>query len=319
MEGNKGGEFMQAERQNNQLVLAFGKRSEGEARSETCEGIEVCVARADTDSPAAGPTMEEVLEPGNLKKALERVRRNKGALGVDGMTVEDLGDYLRGQWSGIRARLLEGSYSPRPVRRVEIPKAGGGMRLLGVPTVLDRFIQQAVEGVGGFLAKRLKLVVNTTKSAVGRPARRSFLGFSFTPGPRPKRRVGPKALGRFKQRVRELTRCVKGVSLSGLIKELSRYIAGWRGYFGRCETPGVLRGLDKWIRRRIRAIVWRQWKMGRTRFRALRRLGIGKDLAAQTAGSSRGPWSISASPALSIALPNAALAKLGLASCCPIQ
>ena len=179
--------------------------------------------------------------------------------------------------------------------------------------------ERVMEGVVGFLAKRLKLVVNTAKSAVDRPARRSFLGFSFTSGPTPKRRVAPKALGRFKQRVRELTRCVKGASLSGLIKELSRYIAGWRGYFGRCETPTVLRRMDEWIRRRIRAIVWRQWKRGRTRFKALRRLGIGKDLAARTAGSSRGPWRLSMSPALSIALPNAALAKLGLVSCCPIQ
>ena len=151
MEGSKGGELMRTKRQNNQLVLAFSKRSKGEARSGACEGTEVCVARADTERPAAGPTMEEVLEPGNLKKALERVRRNKGAPGVDGMTVEDLGDYLKEQWSGIRAQLLEGSYSPQPVRRVEIPKAGGGMRLLGVPTVLDRFIQQAV---GQVLGKR---------------------------------------------------------------------------------------------------------------------------------------------------------------------
>ncbi len=132
---------MWAKRQNNQLELAFGKRSEGEARSEACKGTEVCVARAETESPATGPTMEEVLEPGNLNKALGRVRRNKGAPGPDGMTVEELGDYLREQWPGIRAQLLEGSYSPQPVRRVEIPKAGGGVRPLGVPTVLDRFIQ----------------------------------------------------------------------------------------------------------------------------------------------------------------------------------
>ena len=142
---------MRTKRQNNQLKLAFGKRSEGEARSGACGGTEVSVARADTERPAAGPTMEEVLEPGNLKKALERVRNNKGAPGVDGMTVEELGDQLREQWPGIRAQLLEGSYRPQPVRRVEIPKASGGKRPLGVPTVLDRFIQQAV---GQVLGKR---------------------------------------------------------------------------------------------------------------------------------------------------------------------
>ncbi len=107
------------------------------------------MARADTESPAAGPTLEEVLEPSNLNNALERVRRNKGAPGSDGMTVEELGDYLREQWPEIRTWLLEGNYSPQPVRRVEIPKAGGSMRLLGVPTVLDRFIQQAVGQVLG--------------------------------------------------------------------------------------------------------------------------------------------------------------------------
>ena len=108
---------MRTKRQNNQLELAFGKRSKGEARSGACGGTEVCVARADTERPAAGPTMEEVLEPGNLKKALERVRRNKGAPGADGMTVEELGDYLRESWPGIRAQLLEGGYKPQPVRR----------------------------------------------------------------------------------------------------------------------------------------------------------------------------------------------------------
>ena len=174
-----------------------------------------------------------------------------------------------------------------------------------------------MEGVERFLAKRLKLVVNAAKSAVDRPARRSFLGFSFTPGATPKRRVAPKALVRFKEGVRELTRCVKSVSIDQLIKELSSYLVGWRGYFGYCETPGVLGSVDKWIRRRIRAIVWRQWKRGRTRFKALRRLGVGKDLAAQTVGSSRGPWRISKSPALHYALPKASLAKFGLVSVLP--
>ena len=175
--------------------------------------------------------------------------------------------------------------------------------------------ERVMAGVEGFLAKRLKLVVNTAKSSVDRPARRSFLGFSFTPGAKPKRRVAPKSLARFKRRVRELTRCVRGASLSEVIKELSGYIVGWRGHFGHCETLAAMGRVDKWIRRRIRAIVWRQWKRGRTRYKALRRLGVGRDLAAQTAGSAHGPWRISMSPALSIALPNASLAKLGLVSC----
>ena len=455
---------MRAKRQNIQMELALGPGAKGEARSAGDRGTEARTACAEPERPAAGqgPSMEAVVEPGNLKKALARVRRNKGAPGIDGMTVDDLGDHLQGQWAEIRSRLLDGTYTPQPVRRVEIPKASGGTRPLGVPTVLDRFIQQAVMQVlqgdwdptfsdasygfrpgrsahqaveraqehiragfaivvdldlekffdrvnhdilmglvakrvadkrllrlirgfltagvlegglvgpstkgtpqGGplspllsnlmldvldkelekrghrfvryaddcniyvrsrragervmasvtrFLAQRLKLTVNADKSAVDRPAARAFLGFSFTSGPEAKRRIAPQALTRFKARVRELTRGTKSVSLAHLVSELSRYLVGWRGYFGFCETPSVLRRLDQWIRRRLRAIVWRQWKRGRTRFAALRRLGVNKHLAAKTAGSARGPWRISASPALSYALPNAFFDRLGLAT-----
>ncbi len=455
---------MRAKRQNIQMELALGPGAKGEARSAGDRGTEARTACAEPERPAAGqgPSMEAVVEPGNLKKALARVRRNKGAPGIDGMTVDDLGDHLQGQWAEIRSRLLDGTYTPQPVRRVEIPKASGGTRPLGVPTVLDRFIQQAVMQVlqgdwdptfsdasygfrpgrsahqaveraqehiragfaivvdldlekffdrvnhdilmglvarrvadkrllrlirgfltagvlegglvgpstkgtpqGGplspllsnlmldaldkelekrghrfvryaddcniyvrsrragervmasvtrFLAQRLKLTVNADKCAVDRPAARAFLGFSFTSGPEAKRRIAPQALTRFKARVRELTRGTKSVSLAHLVSELSRYLVGWRGYFGFCETPSVLRRLDQWIRRRLRAIVWRQWKRGRTRFAALRRLGVNKHLAAKTAGSARGPWRISASPALSYALPNAFFDRLGLAT-----
>ena len=137
---------MQATRRNIQLELALEPAAKGEARSAGARGTEARMARAEPERPAAGqePSMEAVVEPGNLKKALARVRRNKGAPGVDGMTVDELGDHLKAHWPEIRSRLLAGSYTPQPVRRVEIPKASGGVRLLGVPTVLDRFIQQAV-------------------------------------------------------------------------------------------------------------------------------------------------------------------------------
>ena len=137
---------MQATRRNIQLELALEPAAKGEARSAGARGTEARMARAEPERPAAGqePSMEAVVEPGNLKKALARVRRNKGAPGVDGMTVDELGDHLKTHWPEIRSRLLAGSYTPQPVRRVEIPKASGGVRLLGVPTVLDRFIQQAV-------------------------------------------------------------------------------------------------------------------------------------------------------------------------------
>jgi RNA-directed DNA polymerase len=404
--------------------------------------------------------MEEVCGRKNCQQALARVKRNKGSAGIDGMTVEQLPAYLKQHWPTIREQLLRGTYKPQPVKRVEIPKPDGGMRKLGIPTVLDRFIQQAVmqvlqgrwdrtfsgysygfrpgrsahqavakaqqyiaagygwvvdldlekffdrvnhdklmskigkrindkqllkliraflragvmesglvspvdEGTpqGGplspllsnivldeldrelerrghrfvryaddsniyvrsrragervmtsikqFITRQLKLKVNEQKSAVARPRERKFLGFSFTWQREPKRRIAPKAIARFKQRVRELTRRTRGVSVETMAGQLGRYLTGWRGYFGFCQTPSVLQRLDRWLRRRLRLVVWKQWKYTRVRFAELRKRGVSKDLAAQTAGSAHGPWRLSNSPALSIALPNAYFASLGL-------
>jgi RNA-directed DNA polymerase len=441
----------------------LGRGATGEARSVPSREAEACTARTSLERPAvAGPSMEAVLERENLKQALAQVRRNKGAAGIDGMNVNDLAAHLKTHWPMIRAQLLEGTYKPQPVRRVEIPKASGGTRPLGIPTVLDRFIQQAVMqvlqtewdgtfsetsfgfrpgrsahqavkraqayiasghtvvvdidlekffdrvnhdilmgliakrvadkrilkliraflnvgvmegGLGGpteegmpqggplspllsnlmldvldkelekrghrfvryaddcniyvrsqkagervmtgiekFLEKRLKLKVNRAKSAAAKPSVRKFLGFSFTGGKEPRRRIAPQALARFKARVRQLTRRTGGQSLAQIVRELSIYLIGWRGYFGFCQTPSVLRALDEWIRRRLRAIAWKQWKHGRARFAELRRRGVGRDLAAQTAGSPHGPWRLANSPALTIALPNGFLGSLGLAS-----
>jgi RNA-directed DNA polymerase len=114
--------------------------------------------------------------------------------------------------------------------------------------------------------------------------------------------------------VRELTRRTRGKSLTQIVKELSVYLIGWRSYFGFCETPSVLRDLDQWTRRRLRAIAWKQWKRGPTRFAELRRRGVGRDLAAKTAGSPHGPWRLSNSPALTIALPNAFFNSIDLAT-----
>ena len=138
--------LMRTRRQNIQLELALEPVAKGEARNPDTQGTEARTAHAEPERPATGqqPLMEAVVEPGNLKKALARVRRNRGAPGVDGMTVDELGDHLKVHWPEIRSRLLAGSYAPQPVRRVEIPKVSGGVRRLGVPTVLDRFIQQAV-------------------------------------------------------------------------------------------------------------------------------------------------------------------------------
>src|SRR6266436_1873533 len=453
-------------RQKNQVELNFGTGAEGEARSAAARESEARTARTCLERPVvAGPSMEAVVERENLKEALAQVKRNKGAAGIDGMSVDALPAHLKEHWPTIRAQLLDGTYQPQPVRRVEIPKASGGTRPLGIPTVLDRFIQQAVmqvlqadwdrtfsetsfgfrprrsahqavakaqayiasghdvvvdfdlekffdrvnhdilmglvakrvtdkrilklirgfltagvladglvspteegtpqggplspllsnlmldvldkelekrghrfvryaddcniyvrsrragervmAGVEQFLAKRLKLRVNKAKSAVAKPNVRKFLGFSFTGGRTPRRRIAPQAIDRFKARVRELTRRTCGQSLSQVAKELSCYLIGWRGYFGFCETPSVLDKLDQWTRRRLRAIAWKQWKRGRTRFARLRRRGVGRDLAAQTAGSPHGPWRLSHSPALTIALPNVFFASLGLVTLAP--
>jgi RNA-directed DNA polymerase len=454
-------------RQNNQWELNLSTGATGEARSVAAQATEARAARVEIESRAAGvgPSMEAIVERDNLRKALARVKRNKGAAGIDDMSFEALGPYLKEHWPTIWAQLLDGSYKPQPVRRVEIPKATGGKRPLGIPTVLDRFIQQAVmqvlqadwdrkfsehsfgfrprrsahqavaraqeyiasghdwvvdidlekffdrvnhdilmglvakrvtdkrilklirgflaagvlegglvspteegtpqggplspllsnlmldvldrelekrshrfvryaddcniyvrsqragkrvmESIERFLTKHLKLKVNKAKSAVAQPSKRKFLGFSFTSGKEPRRRIAPQALARFKSRVRQLTRRTKGATLRQITKELSCYLIGWRAYFGFCQTPSVLRDLDQWTRRRLRAIAWRQWKRGRTRFAELRRRGVGRDLAAQTAGSPHGPWRLSNSPALTIALPNAFLRSIHLAQLAP--
>jgi RNA-directed DNA polymerase len=352
------------------------------------------MAKCEPERPAiSSSVMEAVCERDNLKKALRRVKANKGSPGIDGMTVEQLPDYLRAHWPQHREELLQGTYTPSPVRRVEIPKPDGGVRQLGVPTALDRFVQQAVlqvlqpvfdptfsdhsygfrpgrsahqavaaaqehlasgyrwvvdldlekffdrvnhdllmgrlaqrvtdtrvlklarafldagvmenglfsateEGtpqggplspllsnivlhalycelearghrfvryaddcnvyvrsaraghrvmasITGFITTRLKLKVNAAKSAVAAGRERTFLGFSFTHGQRPKRRLADKTLVRFRARIRALTRRVRGVSLRQMVKELAAYVLGWRAYFGFCQTPTILRRLEQ--------------------------------------------------------------------------
>jgi RNA-directed DNA polymerase len=169
-----------------------------------------------------------------------------------------------------------------------------------------------MESITRFVTAQLKLKVNQQKSAVARPWERKFLGFSFTNAGVPKRRIALKAVNRFKERVRELTRRTRGVSTERMAEELSRYLRGWIGYFGKCETPSVLRDLEQWFRRRLRSAIWKQWKRGSVRFAELRTRGVGKDLAAQTAGSAHGPWRLANSPALNFALPNAYFDSLGI-------
>jgi RNA-directed DNA polymerase len=403
--------------------------------------------------------MEKVCSRENLETAWKRVRSNKGGPGVDGMTIDDAKAHLREHWPSIRSRLLEGTYQPQPVKRVEIPKPEGGVRKLGVPCVVDRLIQQALlqvlqeqwdptfsehsygfrpgcsahqavaqaqryvadgysyvvdidlekffdrvnhdglmarvatrvsdkrvlkliraflnagvmedglvrpvdEGtpqggplspllsnlllddldkelarrglrfcryaddcniyvrsrragervmasVSRFLTKKLRLKVNESKSAVAQPEERKFLGFSIS-NDGSERRIAPKALDKFKARIRDLTSRTQGISLPQLIKELKPYLIGWRGYFGFCQTPRVLTNLEAWIRRRLRLYLWRQWGNGHNRFKELRRRGVPMFRAAIAAGSPTGFWRMSGHPAVQQALRNHYFESLGL-------
>jgi len=448
-------------RQNIQGELEFSAADPGEAQETRGKEIEARPARHGHESPArTDQMMEEIGEWGNLKQAMWRVKANKGSAGIDGMSVDELPDYAK--LLAIRDQLLNGSYTPQPVKRVEIPKPDGGMRKLGIPTALDRFVQQAMmqvlqrqwdetfsdsslgfrpersahqavaqaqkyiaagygwvvdldlekffdrvnhdklmgeiakrvrdkrllklirallnagvmedglvspsvagtpqggplspllsnlvldeldrelerrghrfvryaddcniyvrseragqrvmESVRAFITKRLQLKVNEKKSAVARPQERKFLGFSFSDGPEIRRKIAPKAVAWFKERIRDITRQAKSVSLDTTMAVIGPYMRGWRGYFGFCETPDLLIQLTRWIRLRLRAALWRQWKTPRRRRAMLIQLGVRGALAASTAASSRGPWHLARTKALSIALSNAYFRSRGFPS-----
>src|SRR5246127_667741 len=457
---------MSGQRQKNrpeQGVLALSVESRSDAPKAAEQGTETLMAKHRTESLAGTERlMEEVCELENCKQAWQRVKANKGSPGIDGMTVDQLPEYLKQHGPEIGEQLRSGTYQPQPVRRVEIPKPDGqGVRKLGIPCVLDRFVQQAVlqvlqkrwdptfsehshvfrpgrsakqavheaqqyiaegyrwvvdldlekffdrvnhdrllaavakrvadkrmlklirafleagvmedglvspvdegtpqggplspllsnlaldeldrelelrghrfvryaddcniyvrseragqrvmESISRFITQKLKLKVNEAKSAVARPQERKFLGFSFTAGPDIKRTIAPKSLERFKQRIREITRKAKGVSIKTTMEELAPYMRGWRGYFGFCETPEVLIALTRWVRLRLRAALWRQWKTHRRRRAALAALRISGELR-NTASSGCGPWPIARSKALCFGLSNAYFKSLGLPS-----
>lgn len=433
---------MGGKRQKSQLELAFTYGGTGEARTAGRKGTEPSLARYESERLAESERlMEAVCETRNLKQDLRRVKSNGGSPGIDGMRVEELPGWLIENWTRVREELLTGRYKPSAVKRVEIDKPDGGTRKLGIPTVRDRFVQQAVMQVmqqiweptfsqssygfrpgrsghqaveaaqqhvrdgrrwvvdidlekffdrvhhdrlmarvstrvrdkrmlglirsfltsgvleGGLvspteegtpqggplspllwnivldeldqelekrghvfvryaddcniyvrseragtrvmqslkdlLTKRLRLRVNESKSAVARPYQRKFLGFSFTSRKDAKRRIAPQALKRFKTRIREITKRRRGVKLEEMILELNSYLNGWKGYFGFCETPSVLRELDAWIRRRLRCFMWKQWRKPKRRQRALRALGMEATLALRLGSSSKGAWRIS--------------------------
>ncbi|MGF6229766.1 RNA-directed DNA polymerase [Inquilinus ginsengisoli] len=382
--------------------------------------------------------MERILSRENLMTAYCRVKANRGAPGIDRMTVGQPWSHLEEHWSRIREDLLTGRYRPAPVRGVEIPKPGGGMRLLGIPTVLDRFIQQAVHQVlmpifdpdfsnssygfrpgrsaheavlaarshvaagrrfvadldlekffdrvdhdvlmarvarkvadkrvlrlirrylqaglmaggvatartegtpqGGplspllsnillddldrelerrghafcryaddcnvyvrsrragervmasltrFLGERLRLSVNVAKSAVDRPWNRSFLGYGMTHHQKPRLTVPASSVKRCKAKLRASFRAGRGQNLAATVDDLTPILRGWTAYFRFAEARGVFEDLDGWLRRKLRCILWRQWKRPWTRVQRLIQRGLDRQRAWLAANNGRGPW-----------------------------
>ena len=245
--------------------------------------------------------MEQVLAAENLQRAWRRVKANAGAPGIDGMTVEAFPAFACQHWPRIRFALMSGTYRPAPVRRVFIPKPDGSQRPLGVPTVLDRLIQQALAQVltplfdGGFSTRsygfregRLKLVVNRAKSKAAPLRQCAFLGFQI--GSRGLAVWTVKAHARFTQRVREITRRNRGHRVQDVIDELRRYDTGWLNYFGISHTYNQVVELAEWVRRRVRLYYWKQWKRPRTRRRHLLALGTDPAQVHMATRSRKGYW-----------------------------
>jgi len=417
----------------------------------------------ETRNAAGTATMEAVVSRENMRLALHAVERNRGAAGVDGMTTGQLRGHLRQQWEPIKAHLLEGSYQPQPVRRVDIPKPGGGTRMLGIPTVMDRLIQQAlhqvmspvwepdfsehsygfrprrgahdavkaarvhveaghrwvvdldlekffdrvnhdvlmarverkikdrrmlglirrylqsgmmvgglmeqrVEGTpqGGplspllsnillddldkelerrghrfcryaddcnvyvksaragervmaslkaFLGEKLRLKVNEAKSSVTHPWETKFLGYSMTVHRQPRLKVAARSVERFKDKVRQLVHVGRGRNLQRFIeKDLNPVVRGWANYYGKATTYGVFEDLDGWLRRKLRCLIWRQWKRPYSRARRLIALGFTEAKAWCCACNGRGPWWNAGAPHMNAAYPAAEFQRMGLVS-----
>lgn len=248
------------------------------------------------EEPGATETalLEQVLERENLLQALKRVKANRGAPGIDGMTVKQ----LEGRGHAFCRYADDCNIYVRSRRSGERVK----------------------ESVTRFLTERLKLTVNEAKSAVDRPWKRKFLGFSFTNRKvNPQIRVAGPSLARAKSRIRQLTWRWKGQSMEQTMADLNAYLRGWGNYFALIDAPRPLSDLDEWVRRRLRAILWHLWKTPKARARHMSRLGIPAGKAREWAYSKRGPWRMSGSAPLQRTLDNAYWRAQGLVSLVELQ
>ena len=251
-----------------------------------------------------------VLDRNNLNQAYLRVKRNKGAAGIDDMTVNDLLPYLRENKMELIASLREGKYKPAPVKRVEIPKPNGGVRRLGIPTVVDRMVQQAV---AQFLEKRLKVKVNPDKTKVGSPLRLKFLGFSLGVDHNGAyARPAKQSQQRVKKALRLLTKRNRGISLTRMFEEIQRKMRGWLQYYSIGKLTDFIQRLDKWLRARIRQYIWKQWKKLKTKVTNLQKLGLSQRDAYVFASTRKGYWRTAHSKTLNYSLTNRKLEQLGL-------
>jgi len=436
--------------------------SSGQYPKMTADSAQVSAASMTWTNAEPDTLMEQVLAPANLRRAYQRVVSNKGAPGADGMTVDDLVDYVKQYWPTLKVRLLAGEYHPQGVRAVDIPKPKGGTRQLGIPSVVDRLIQQALlqqltpifdplfsdysygfrpgrsahqaietarghvaaghrwcveldlekffdrvnhdvlmayvarqiedkrvltlirryleagtmsgglvsrrqegtpqggplspllsnillneldrelerrghrfvryaddaniyvrsqragtrvmAGVERFLNQRLKLTLNREKSRVARPWVCDYLGYGMSWHQQPRLRVATMSLGRLHDRLRDLLRGARGHKMANVIERINPVLRGWAGYFKLSQSKRPLEKIDGWVRRKLRCVVWRQWKRPSTRARNLMRLGLSEARACKSAFNGRGPWWSSGASHMNQALPKKLWDQLGLVS-----
>ena len=272
-------------------MKAENRGNEGFLQRESVEHQGYAEARSTDRSEGkerdgASGLLEAILDRDNLNRAYKRVKSNHGAAGIDGMSVEEALPWLKEHREELLQSIRDGSCEPSPVRRKEIPKPDGGVRKLGIPTVVERVIQQGI-------AQKLQNIWEPL-----------FSDSSY--GYRPKR-SGQQAI----EKVKEYAERNRGRNVRRVMQEVKVFIRGWLGYFHVAEMKRMMKSWDEWLRRRFRMYIWKQWKKPRTKVANLRKLGIPADKAYQWGNSRLGYWRIAGSPVLACSITNERLAAAG--------